>query len=71
MPKKRLPIIIELESWRSKIGYVPQELFLFNDTILSNIILGDASLSEGKVESALRSADAWDFVSALPEACIQ
>jgi ATP-binding cassette subfamily C protein len=54
MPEKRLPIIIELESWRNKIGYVPQELFLFNDTFCP-------------ISSSVTRADAWDFVSALPE----
>lgn len=31
---------VDVEHWRSQIGYVPQEVFLFNDTIRNNITLG-------------------------------
>jgi ATP-binding cassette subfamily C protein len=58
---------IDMRSWRSMIGYVPQETFLFHDTILTNITLGDDALSHRDVEGALRRADAWDFVAALPQ----
>jgi ATP-binding cassette subfamily C protein len=49
------------------IGYVPQELILFHDTILANITLGDQSLGTEQVQAALEAAGAWDFVSALPD----
>ncbi len=58
---------INLKSWRSLIGYVPQELFLFHDTVASNITLGDTQLGREDVEAALRAAGAWDFVQALPD----
>lgn len=58
---------IDLRSWRESIGYVPQEMFLINDSIATNITLGDESLDAGDVESALRRAGAWEFVSELPE----
>ncbi len=57
---------INLQSWRSMIGYVPQELILFNDTILNNITLGDRSLSAERAEAALKAADAWEFVRDTP-----
>ncbi len=57
---------INLQAWRSMIGYVPQELILFNDTILNNITLGDRSLSAERAEAALKAADAWDFVRETP-----
>ena len=57
---------IALQNWRSQIGYVPQEMFLFHDTILRNISLGDEKVTPQDAENALRAAEAWDFVSELP-----
>jgi ATP-binding cassette, subfamily C, bacterial len=54
---------LDLIAWRRGIGYVPQEIFLFHDTIFENVTLGDRSLGRDDVEAALRAADAWDFVS--------
>lgn len=52
--------------WRAMIGYVPQELALFHDTIFANISLGDPALGEEDVRRALKAAGALDFVEALP-----
>ena len=57
---------LNLHAWRHLIGYVPQEMFLFHDTIYKNISLGDDNLSRADVEAALRSAGAWNFVSGPP-----
>jgi ATP-binding cassette subfamily C protein len=54
---------LDVSAWRHQIGYVPQEMLLFNDTILRNVTLGDAGLSEEAVVEALKMADAWDFVT--------
>jgi ATP-binding cassette subfamily C protein len=58
---------IDLQAWRGMVGYVPQELILFHDTVLANVTLGDPRLGEAEAEAALRAAGAWDFVAALPE----
>ena len=58
---------IDLRKWRGMVGYVPQELTLFHDSILANVNLGDPAISEAKVEQALKDAGAWDFVHALSE----
>lgn len=58
---------LSLRQWRERIGYVPQELLLFNDTIARNVTLGDDSIPRGDVERALRLAGAWEFVSARRE----
>ena len=58
---------IDIRAWRKMIGYVPQETFLFHDTIMANVTLRDPEISRALVESALRRAEAWDFVAALPE----
>jgi ATP-binding cassette subfamily C protein len=57
---------LDLARWRSKIGYIPQENILFNDTVLENLTLGDQAITEEQAIDALRLAGAWGFVSALP-----
>lgn len=57
---------INVHEWRQMIGYVPQEMFLFHETVLRNITLGEKTISRAAVEKALRAAGAWDFVSQLP-----
>ncbi len=58
---------ISITQWRKMIGYVPQELTLFHDTIFANVTLGDTEFDDTHVEAALRKAGAWEFVSGLPE----
>ena len=58
---------IDIGSWREMIGYVPQENLLMHDTVLNNVTLGEAAISEEDVETALRAAGAWDFVQHMPE----
>ncbi|MDP8959895.1 MAG: ABC transporter ATP-binding protein/permease [Actinomycetota bacterium] len=50
----------------AEVAYVPQEAFLFNDTVSGNISLG-APCSPEEVEQAARLAGAHEFVTALPE----
>lgn len=57
---------IDLRSWRHMIGYVPQENLLLHDTVLTNVTLGDAGITEEDAERALRMAGAWSFIDALP-----
>jgi ATP-binding cassette subfamily C protein len=54
-------------AWRRRIGYVPQEVLLFNDSVLRNVTLGAEGLSREDVEWALEAAGAIDFVRALPD----
>lgn len=54
-------------AWRSKIGYVPQDTFLFHDTVRENLLWARPGASEGEIREALRLAAAEDFVSRLPE----
>ncbi|MFW6084986.1 MAG: ATP-binding cassette domain-containing protein, partial [Gemmatimonadota bacterium] len=56
----------ESHSWRRGIGYVPQEFLLFHDSIRRNVTLGNDDIPDDQVKRALRSAEAWDFVSRLP-----
>ena len=58
---------IDVHAWRGMIGYVPQETFLFHDTVMANVGLGEPGISRADVETALRRSEAWTFVAALPE----
>jgi len=58
---------VDPQKWHEMIGYVPQELYLFHDTLRSNITLKDAQISDDAVWAALARSDAKDFVEALPE----
>ncbi len=53
---------LDLREWRNLIGYVPQDTFLFHDTVRRNVTLGDDAISDERVERALQEAGAWDFV---------
>ena len=58
---------VDLRLWRGMIGYVPQDTLLLHDSILHNVTLGDPKLDIDDAEQALRAANAWEFVSGLPE----
>jgi ATP-binding cassette subfamily C protein len=57
---------LDLKRWRRTIGYVPQEMLLLHDSVRENVTLGDPDIDDARVEAALRDADAWEFVAALP-----
>jgi ATP-binding cassette subfamily C protein len=58
---------IDLRRWRSMVGYVPQEVLLFNGTVFDNVALGDPAISEADVMRALEDAGCMGFVNDLPE----
>ena len=53
-------------SLRSRIGLVPQEAVLFGGTVRDNIRYGRLDATEDEIADAARSANAHDFISALP-----
>jgi ATP-binding cassette subfamily C protein len=57
---------VDLTRWRRQIGYVPQETFLFHDSVANNITLGEPGHTSEEVWQALREACADEFVAALP-----
>lgn len=57
---------VNLTEWRRQLGYVPQDMLLFNDSVFQNVTLGDDAFSREDVERALRAAGAWGFVQDLP-----
>jgi ATP-binding cassette subfamily B multidrug efflux pump len=52
---------------RSQIGYVPQDVFLFSDTIYNNIAFGLLGAEEGKVLQAARDADVFQNIIEFPQ----
>ncbi|WZN60317.1 ABC transporter [Chloropicon roscoffensis] len=58
---------IELASLRSKVGVVPQDVVLFNDTVYNNIAYGSLESTREDVEHAARLAHIHDAVLELPE----
>ena len=57
---------LSYQSLRSVIGYVSQDVFLFDGTVAENIAYGRAGAGPDEVEQAARWAEAHDFVSELP-----
>lgn len=53
-------------NWRRNVAYVPQEVFLFHDTVRANLLFGDPSASEPELAAALAMASA-SFVLQLPD----
>ena len=51
---------------RSQMGYVPQEVFLFSDTIANNIAFGSQEISIDKVYESAKDADLYDNVMDFP-----
>ena len=56
----------KLNSLRQNIGLVTQRVYIFNDTVANNVAYG-RKYDEAKVELALKTANAYDFVANLPE----
>jgi ABC-type multidrug transport system fused ATPase/permease subunit len=57
------------QSWQKQIGYIPQTIFLMDDSLRRNIAIGiaDAEIDEYAIIEALKSAQLEDFVASLPE----
>src|SRR5690606_37935811 len=57
----------DLTSLRSQIGYVPQDVFLFSDTIYNNIGFGLENPDEDRILQAARDADVYDNITSFPQ----
>jgi ABC-type bacteriocin/lantibiotic exporter with double-glycine peptidase domain len=58
-----------LRTWQSKIGYVPQNIVLIDDTIQNNIAFGiDVSqINDNMVQKAIKLSHLTNFINSLPE----
>lgn len=57
----------DLEALRRSVGVVLQDVFLFSDTILNNITLGDPTVTREQVVEAAKAVGAHGFINALPQ----
>ena len=57
----------KLSSWLKKVGFVSQDTFILNDTIMNNITFGSYEYSMEEVIKAATYADAHDFITTLPD----
>jgi subfamily B ATP-binding cassette protein MsbA len=53
---------LSLESLRGMIGFVTQEVILFNDTVRNNIAYGRADIAQEDIERAAKAANAHEFI---------
>ena len=58
-----------LKLWQQRIGYIPQNIYLSDNTIRRNIAFGldDTEIDDDKVWAAIRNAQLDEVISALPE----
>lgn len=58
---------ISIESWRHRVGYVAQDVFLLNASIEDNIRFYRPDLSKEAIIAATQQANIYDFIMGLPE----
>lgn len=61
-------IRVNLRGWQDQIGYVPQSIYLTDDTLRRNVAFGlpKGEIDDAAVRAAIRSAQLEDFVATLP-----
>lgn len=59
----------DIRSWQSSIGYVPQTIYLTDDTLRRNVAFGipEESIVDSQVTAALHAAQLQEFVAGLPQ----
>ncbi|CAM3892529.1 ABC transporter ATP-binding protein [Alkalicoccus chagannorensis] len=64
-----IPLFDQLGRWKRRIGYIPQHIYLSDDSIRANVAFGIAEedIDEEAVWSALKQANVDQFVSELPQ----
>lgn len=62
-------VLQDLRTWQQEIGYIPQTIYLSDDTIRSNIAFGvpREQIDEAAIQRAMEQAQLSEFVSSLPE----
>ena len=57
-----------LASWRSRVGFVPQHIYLLDDSISANVAFGaPGGIDAARVAAALKTAQLSEFVASLPD----
>ncbi len=58
---------LNIKSWLEKIGFISQDVLIFNDSIRNNIGYGQFRTSFSDIEKAAKVADIYDFIKGLPD----
>jgi ATP-binding cassette subfamily C protein CydD len=58
---------IPAETWRSQVAWVPQNPYLFHDSLGANLRLAKPAASEAELVQACEQAGLMDFIATLPE----
>lgn len=58
---------VNSHQWHQFIGYVPQSIYLIDDTIAANIAFGETNINEQRLYSAIDAAQLRKFIDQLPE----
>lgn len=58
---------LDLTHLRNQMGYVPQDVFLFSDSISSNIAFGSVDEDQDLIEKAAKDADLFDNIKDFPQ----
>ena len=63
------PIDAMSREWHKKVGYIPQTIFLMDDTVRNNIAFGieSSKINESQLEKAIDGAQLKEFIDSLPE----
>ena len=76
LPPQRGKILVDemdiyknLDLWHKQVGYIPQVIYLADDTIRNNVAFGikEECIDDSAVEAALKKAQLYEFVDNLPE----
>jgi ABC-type bacteriocin/lantibiotic exporter with double-glycine peptidase domain len=63
------PLTETLKDWRSNVAYIPQEIFLIDNTLRRNVALGieDECIDEQRIINALRKARLSELIQKMPD----
>ena len=57
----------DIISWRQSLSYLPQQAFLFSDTIRNNFLLFNATATDRDLDYVCKKVRMYDFIQALPD----
>ncbi len=62
-------ITSNISSWRKNVGYIPQNIYLFDDTVRANIAFGyfPEQIDDNRIWKVLKAVQLQEFIAELPE----
>lgn len=57
----------DMSGWLRQIGYIPQSIFMLDDSIRVNVAFGEQKISDDEVWRSLKDAALYDYVKSLPK----